>query len=200
MPNQYARSELQWIVDELGAFVRNGFLIKEELSYYEKWLSDDMDTNLFTIHFSLQKIALLPFIEKGLMAYIELAEKSGIHLHLKAPTEDLYCTVDETVVRHIFLRLFTKLLQETPAGTIIEIYVTEGIENCLVEVVSQHKRPTVPQPADYFKKYRITPANELDSSDNTFPVFSKIMEDMNGDLQYRFSRKGPDYFRLKLPL
>jgi hypothetical protein len=200
MPNQYSRSELELISDELEAFVRNGFLKKEALSFYEDWLSGESENNFFATHCSLQKIALLPVIEKGLMVFIESAEKKGVHLYLKAPTDELYCTADETILRLLFFRLFEKLLEEALSDTTIEIYLSEGNENCLVEVVLQNKKQTHIQRDDYFKKHRITPANDTDPSEKSFSVFSKLMDDIDGDLQYQFNREGPDYFRLKLPL
>ncbi|MDE3251810.1 MAG: hypothetical protein KGO92_03320 [Bacteroidota bacterium] len=199
MPHQYSRSELQLVVDELKAFIRDGFLADEVLSFYEDWLSDDRAMNPVTIRFNLQKIALLPVIENGLMAFLEYAEKKGIHLQLKAPTEELYCTADEAWVRLFFFRLFEKLLQKAPSEATIEIFLSEGDEKCLVEVLLPNKKQRPLPTDDYFKKHRITPVSETDSSEKIFPVFSGMMEDMKGELQYKFSREGPDYFRLKLP-
>lgn len=200
MPHQYLPSELQLVTDDLKALVRDGFLKKERVSLYEGWLSDDRAMSYVTIPFSLQKIALLPLIEDVLMVFIEFAEKKGILLHLKVPTEDLYCTADETLVRLFFFRLFGKLLQEAQPDNTVEIYLSEGNEKCLAEVVLQNKKQTNVQADDYFKKHRITPANDPGSSEKIFQVFSKMTEDMKGELQYQFSREGPGYFRLKLPL
>lgn len=200
MPHQYLRSELQLVLEDIKSLIRGGFSMEEGLPFYENWLSGKEEANNFSILLSIKKMAILPVIEKGLMEFIEVAEKKGVRFHLNVPPEDLYCTADQTIVSQLFYRLFEKMLQEVSSETTTEIYVSDGNDKCLVEVVFQNKKQAHSQTDNYFKIHRITPTRETEHSENLFTVFSKMIEDMDGELQYQFNREGPDYFRLKLPL
>ncbi len=200
MPHQYLRSELELAAEDLEAQINKGFIKKEGLSLYRDMLNNHEAITSGLLRFSLTGLDILSIIENILLGLMDAADEKAIHFQLNVLPEQLYCMGDPTITGQMLGRLFMQMLDHADKASTPDIHVSDNDGKCLVEVISQNKNHNFCEAENYFKKHRITPGNETDPSEQLLRVFSKMAEDMGGELRYRFRTHGLAYFRLKLLL
>jgi K+-sensing histidine kinase KdpD len=203
MPHLFNQRDIDNIKADLKIFLT---VVKgpiDKLDYFTTILPELKRSGKIELEYRLAQIDMVTEVENAVIRQLEEAEQKEISIQLYLSPASFIIQTDKLFFQQVFFRLFSTMLEMMERKSGISVYVTDSDGKCLIEVIGQHKtsKPSSANADDYFKKHRITNAlTQNIQQDVVLPVYKNLFEDLNGKLQYSFTKDGANYFRMKFAI